>query len=362
MIVETLNEQMAKNIRYIKPAPIGGGRLAAQLYEQIQTDFLPVPLLLLHTPMPELMAATWSILRESLLASQTGNRRARIRKEVVAATVSKTNECPFCVDAHTFMLHATAEHEAAGAILRGNYEAIRDPELQALAQWALANRTSHGDSLQAPPFSYHEAPEMVGTAVTFHYLNRMANVFLGDTLLPLPSAMKGVTGRLMAPSVGKRFVQPSLPQGKSLQFVPAANLPDDLAWASTNPAVAGAFAGFAAVIEKVVEKAGAVLPERVRALVWERVQAWHGEEMGMSRRWVDELVAEVEDEHRNAARLALLTALASYQVDSRTVEAFQTQYPDDRQLLAATAWASFTAARRAGRWIAAPLVSSEGER
>jgi AhpD family alkylhydroperoxidase len=365
MIAETIIEQMAKGIRYIKPVQMDtSGGLASQLYEQMQADFLPVPFLTLHAPLPELMAGAWSILRESLLTSQSGSARARTRKEVVAATVSKTNECPFCVDAHSLMLHASSEHDVASAVLRGDFKAIGDPELQGLAQWALANRTvnhtaNHTENHRAntPPFDPSEAPEIVGTAVAFHYINRMVNVFLGETLLPLPSVMKGMTGRLLAPSAGKRFVQPSLPQGKSLAFLPAAKLPADLGWAAANPAVAGAFAGFAALVEQA---GSTVLPESVRALVSERVEAWQGEEMGMSRRWVEEIAAKVEDKERSAARLALLTALASYQVDAGIVQAFQTQYPLDSQLIAATAWASFTAARRASSWIAAPLLNLEG--
>jgi hypothetical protein len=134
-----------------------------------------------------------------------------------------------------------------------------------------------------------------------------------------------------------------------LKLVPKATLPDDLSWAALNPNVAGAFAGFV----QVVEEAGtAVLPEQVRLLVSERVQAWNGEAMGISRRWVEDAVVEIEEAHRAAARLALLTALASYQVDSSIVEVFQAQYPEDAQLIAATAWASFTAARRVSVWIA----------
>jgi len=108
----------------------------------------------------------------------------------------------------------------------------------------------------------------------------MVNVFLGDTLLPVPSALKGLAGRLFGASAGKRFVDRSPRQGDSLKFVPPAQLPDDLAWAAANPAVASAFAGFAEVVE---EAGNAILPETVRVLVRDYVRAWHGEDMGMSR-------------------------------------------------------------------------------
>src|SRR5262249_13547931 len=243
-------------------------------------DFLPAPLVTLHAPVPAVLAGVWSILRETLLAGEVD----RSHKEVIAATVSKANTCPFCVDAHTSLLHATSNHHAASAILRGDYDRIHDEQLHALVQWVLAKGTSNANGVPPPPFAPHEAPEIIGTAVAFHYINRMVNVFLGDTFLPLPSALKGVTGRLLGATAGKRFVR-RLQQGSSLRFVPDAILPDDLFWAAGNPTVAGAFAGFA----KVVEQAGsAVLPEGVRALVSDRVQAWNGEALGLSRRWVED--------------------------------------------------------------------------
>jgi len=349
MIAETIIERMAQTIHYVKAVPYGtAAGLTAEVYQHMQADFLPIPLLTLHSPVPEVMAGVWSILRETLLAGNVD----RSLKEVVAATVSKTNECPFCVDAHTSMLHATSNHDAASAILRGDYDSIHDPQLRALVQWILANRTPNANGTLPPPFSPHDAPEIIGTAIAFHYINRMVNVFLGDTLLPLPSALKGLTSRLLGATAGKKMVR-RLQPGNSLQFLPQAQLPDDLSWAAGNPSVAGAFAGFT----KAVEEAGQrVLPESVRLLVNERMQAWSGEAMGISRRWVEDAVAEIEAEHQAAARLTLLTALASYQVDSSAIEAFQSHYPEDAQLVAATAWASYTAARRVAVWFAGPFA------
>jgi AhpD family alkylhydroperoxidase len=354
MIAETFQDQMGKTIRYVQPIDRSAAQgLAAHAYQQMQIDFLPVPLLTLHSPVPELMAGVWSILRETLLAEPAGSAGLRTYKEVVAATVSKINECPFCVDAHTTMLHATAEHNVAGAILRGEYERIGDPQLRTLAQWVLARRSADRHD-SPPPFPEEDSPALVGTAVTFHYINRMVNIFLGDSLLPVPPALKGVSRRLLAAAAGKRFVR-SVQQGKSLALVPQAALPDDLAWAASNPVIASAFAGFAKVVDECGQKA---LPEPVRILVNRRLQAWQGEKMGMSRHWVEEAIAELNEADRAAARLALLAALASYQVDAGVVSDFQVHYANDADLVAATAWASFAAARRVGTWFIEPVIST----
>src|SRR5262245_2841325 len=190
MITETIREQMAKTIKYIKPTPYRSATgLTAEVY---QADFLPVPPLTLHSPLPEVMAGVWIILRETLQTGQVD----RALKEAVAAAVSKINECPYCVDVHTGMLHATCDHNAACAIRRGHYDNIHDPQLQAIVQWLLANRTAKANGAPPPSFCGKDTPEIIGTAVTFHYINRMVNVFLGETFVPMPSAFKGLTGRL----------------------------------------------------------------------------------------------------------------------------------------------------------------------
>jgi hypothetical protein len=79
--------------------------------------------------------------------------------------------------------------------------------------------------------------------------------------------------------------------------------------------VAGAFARFAAV----VEQAGAeTLAPEVRALVTGYLASWRGEDPGLGRTWVERLVGTLAEAQRPAARLALLAAVASYQVDDAT--------------------------------------------
>ena len=86
-------------------------------------------------------------------------------------------------------------------------------------------------------------------------------------------------------------------------------------------------------------------------LVREHIIDWNGEPPSLSRGWVEKALAGLDDADQPAARLTLLTALASYQVDESTIDTFRAQQPGDDKLIAATAWASFTAARRVGTWL-----------
>jgi hypothetical protein len=57
--------------------------------------------------------------------------------------------------------------------------------------------------------------------------------------------------------------------------------------------------------------------------------------------------------------LALVIALASYQVDEGLVDDFRGTAPDDRTLVELASWASMAAARRVSTWLAAagPLAA-----
>jgi alkylhydroperoxidase family enzyme len=55
------------------------------------------PPISLHSPSPEVMAASWLMMCETLLAS---GRADRVLKESVASAVSEANTCPYCVEVH----------------------------------------------------------------------------------------------------------------------------------------------------------------------------------------------------------------------------------------------------------------------
>ena len=333
-------------IKYTRPVTDpSGNALLARAYPQIKRDFgALVEPITLHAPAPQLLAGTWMAIRETELAGVV----RRELKEAVAATVSRLNRCPYCTDAHTMMLHATSAHDIAAAISRGRNDQIQDTAVRQIVAWANATRSPGDPLLQRPPFSEADAPEIIGTAVAFHYINRMVEIFLDET--PLPSNRNWLKGRLkrVAGLYFSRAARRQKVAGESLALLPEADLPADLSWAAGSPAVAGAFARWAAVVEIAGREA---LPVDVRALVSEHVAAWNGESLGLSRAWVEKAVTGLAETERPAARLALLTALASYQIDEETIAAFRAQQPEDDKLVAATAWASFTAARRVGNWL-----------
>lgn len=334
-------------IRHVAPVPPAAAPpLVARVYAQVEHDFgMLAPPLSLHAPAPGTLAAAWLMLRETLLADGAADRAV---KEVVATAVSRGNACPYCVDVHGATLHGFARGREAAAIAEDRIEDIADPGLRGLARWARASGTRPAAGRTGLPFVPELAPELVGVAVTFHYLNRMVNLFLTDSPFPpgLPHALRGAVTRAFG-AVLRPAARTRRAPGRSLDLLPGAPLPADLAWAAGSPAVAQAFARAAAAIDEAGCRA---VPGTVRELVESELEDWDGRPRGIGRGWADELVSGLPAGDRSAGRLALLTALASWQVGQAPVDAFRRDHPDDETLIGLASWASLAAARRVGSW------------
>lgn len=304
--------QAQRHVRHVTPVRASQATgLVAEVYTQLERDFgMLAPPISLHSAAPDVMAAAWLLLRETLLAQGQASRAV---KEAVATAVSEANACPYCVEVHGATQDRVGRPAEPLRWLQGN-GAVPDP-----------------------------VAEHVGVAVTFEYLNRMANVFLPASPFPprAPAAARKqarkVLGRMAAPA---RAV-PAAP-GESLSLLPDAELPEDLVWARNSPpirsAVARASAAFDAAGQRSVDPA-------VRELVLQRLDS----SAGLSRGWVEDAVEMLPSDQRPAGRLALLTALASYRVDDGVVADVQRSARGAVSLIELTAWASWTAARHAGQ-------------
>jgi AhpD family alkylhydroperoxidase len=335
-------------IRHVEPVrPDAARDVVAEVYAQLERDFgMFAPPVVLHSPAAGVLAASWAMLRETLVATGLVERAL---KETVATAVSLGNACPYCVEVHAATLHGLARTDDAMSIAGGSIESITDPEVRQIAAWARASGNAQAAARHDAPFSIERAPELVGVAITFHYLNRMVNVFLEESAFPQGMSVAAhdrlmrLVGRVMRPTVRKRR-EP----GASVRLLPAAPLPDDMWWAAGAPNIAAAFARASAVIDAGGERS---IPAPVRDLVTAELAKWDGRPVGPSRAWADDAVAGLPVAARSAGRLALLTALASYQVGQSVIDEFRRDHPEDATLVELTSWASLSAARRVGAWL-----------
>lgn len=307
--------------------------LVAEVYRQVERDFkMLAPPVALHSAAPDTLAASWMILRETLLAHGVADRGA---KEAVATGVSLANACPYCADVHGMTLAAIPE--------------ARD--LEVFEKWARASAAGPVDA----PFGKDVAPELIGVAVAFQYYNRMVNVFLSESPFPshVPESAKPKARQVLGGVL--RPAPEGASPGSSVELLPAVAVPPELAWASPRPVIADAFARAYAAVDAAGARS---VPERVRALVLARLSTWEGAAPGISRSWAEDEVAGLPAEEQAAGRLALVIAFASYQVDDELVAAFRKGVPEDGALVELAAWASMAAARRVSTWLAEPGSSS----
>jgi AhpD family alkylhydroperoxidase len=339
------------SMRFIEPVkPRDAEGDVARIYDEVRRDFglLQDPAgnspFLIHSVHPELLAAVWAAFYETVLA-EGGVSRAD--KEAIAATVSRINDCPFCLEAHALLGDVAADTHDRRALMSGRIDGIPSGRRRELAAWAAATRQPHHQLVRCPPFSRRESPEVIGTAVVFHYINRLVEVFQGHQPLSTGPGPRIFTIPLVAWMAG-RAMRRSRPPGRAVDASTDAELPADFSWARSAPAVASTQSRFVATVELAGR---AALSETCRQRVTSIVAEWDGVDLPLAADWLHEVESGLDHESRSGVRLTVFAALAPYRVDETTVEQFRRFRPLDRDLVGAVAWAALNAARRIGSWL-----------
>lgn len=318
---------MSTPFRFTAPLPpkAATGRVA-EVYEQLARDFgidKAVTFVVLSSA-PEILAPTWALMRESLIAG-AGDRTG---KELAAYGVSLVNKCPFCVDAHTVLLHATGDHALAERLARGEHP--DNAEHARVLTWG--STRVPGAGLMPYPFPLEHAPGYIGTALAFHFINRIVSALLTEQLLPGNAQrwrpVRSLAGRALARTVRRTAVP-----GAALALLddPAPGP----AWA------AGTTVGPAYAALRSATAAGeALLDADEQALVRETMWEWDGSHPPLA--W-----AGLPDRReRPGARLALLAALAPYRITEEDVTAWRRPEHTDHCLVHLVAYGAFAAVDR----------------
>ncbi|WP_405793298.1 carboxymuconolactone decarboxylase family protein [Streptomyces sp. NBC_01506] len=314
---------MTRTFRYTTPEPpTSATGVSADVLAQVATDlgFEGAPTFVVLTPAPPLLTGAWAVLRESLLAGAA----SRVEKEVVAAGVSLANRCPFCVDAHTVLLHATGEHGLAETVGRGAEPA--DPRHRRLLDWGKRMDTER-------PFPAEHAPEFIGTGLAFHFINRVVSTLLTENMLP-DNAQRPQVLRDMAGGELPRTVRRELTPGDSLRLLETEGPAP--AWAGDSP-VGAAFGA----LRTAAHLGAGLLSDEDAAYVRRTVAAWDGvTPLPLSGDGLP------DRDERPGARLALLAALAPYRVTDEDVAAWLVPPHTDHCLVHLVAFGAICAVER----------------
>ncbi|MCW3819146.1 carboxymuconolactone decarboxylase family protein [Micromonospora sp. DR5-3] len=313
--------------RFFTPAKASAATgLTAEVYRQLRDEFLgPAPTFQALSAVPQVLAATWALMREALLAGDT----SRVDRELVAAAVSRANRCRFCVDAHVMLLHALGEHELAEVVARGGTPP--EPRHAELVRWAEASR-SPGAAEWTSPYR----PEVTGTLLAFHFINRIVSALLDPDLLPgglqRSPVVRSVGGRLYA----RTAREPKEP-GRSLPLLDAGPTAPP-AWAGDSP-VGVAYASLRTAAMQGADLLGDVAHRIVTATVcWE-----DGRHPAQPAQWAADLIRDLPGADRVGTRIALLAAFAPSAIRAGDVALWRLSHPDDADLVRLVAYGAITA-------------------
>lgn len=313
-----------------------------EVYDQLKTEMGDVvEPISLHALLPDLLLGIWGILRETVVVEDHVKRSV---KEAVGAAVSSVNDCPYCVDAHTIMILGLKDKVVANAIVKKDPNLITDDSVKEIVRWSFSSKDFDSSLVLDPPFSREMAPEIIGTAVFFHYLNRMVTIFLGPTILPMNvSFLKGVM-KSMAAKMFSGVLSEDKKPGEIMNGM--ANSPDFF-WAISNARVAYTFSYFQKTLESTAEKN---IPVEVRNFLCDQIEEWNGADLELNDQKLASLTAHFSKENRLLASMLYLTAFSPHKIRHYHFEEFKaTNIGDDAFILSALAWASFSTATRIGK-------------
>jgi AhpD family alkylhydroperoxidase len=332
---------MPSPYRYTRPVPkkdaIG---LVAAVYAQISRDFILAdgPLMSL-SPAPDLLAATWALVREAEVAGSA----PRLHKEAIAVAVSAANHCQFCVDAHTMLVHAAGDPALAETLWRGDIPA--EPAMAELVAWSKATVNPWHEASQSPgPPAC--AADYIGVALVTNFLNRIVDSLLHEQLLP---------GRLQEVSFVRRIAGRALTRSVQRHHAPGDSLTllGDItgarpAWAGTSP-IGVAYAA----LRETALSGSSLLSVPAREVVQQTVAA----ASMFSLNGLSTVLAALTPADRAGARLAILAALAPHAVSDADVAAWRSRQPTDADLVRLIAFGAFTAIDRIERGISIGALS-----
>jgi AhpD family alkylhydroperoxidase len=320
-------------VRHIKAASVAQSTgLTKKVFAQMQRENAGVhgPFLV-HASQPTLLVALWALFRETQLASGV----PRAHQETIALLVAEENRCPWCIEAHELALRT-------------------HPRVTEIVRWYQANPDPLVDT---PPSSLKLEAQIAYRAaiLLWQYINRITNVLLVESAWERLGGWRQPATRVMGRVFGWLFLNRRYETGHSLGLIGDAPLPEHLAWAQPHRSIAKALAYFH---QQIWQLADPPIPESVQRFVLEFVQVHERQSMGLSRRWADDAVHNLEPEQRALAKLLLLTALASYQIDDALIQSVRESMPTDADLVAVLAWGAYAIYNR-GSVDARALVSKD---
>lgn len=210
--------------------------------------------------------------------------------------------------------------------------------------------------MKSPPFTRNEAPELIGTLFCFNVTNRLVNIFLGESALPiskerklLRAIMEFMATRIML----KPLVTKKLKGGESLSLIPVSNGEKLPKWVGEVENISIAFSAVTAHVKKIEKE---LIPKSIVEKVNSALENWNGQQLPSRGEWLDESIKDLNGTDQTLAKLVLLVMFASFSVTEKDIVAFRKIHPGDKELIDYCYWAATKATIRILDWVAMPFL------
>ncbi len=333
---------LIKHIKHIKENKAQGK--LKQLYKHIELNFgkLAEPFVL-HSLNIELTAGVWAMLYETVMVEVKVKRSL---KEAIAISISEINKCNYCVDAHSIMVFGT-EKDLLNSIMEirnGKTEPITREDKIIL--WALKNLDFDSPIILNPPFSKEEMPEIIGTAVLFHYLNRMVSLFAGETPLPTTKT-KSLIIKLASNFIFAKAIRKKKTKGESLMFIDDNNNHKGFEWANSTPEIMKAFQYFKYQTENEIEQI--LSPELISSLKKQATNL-HFLKPSFGNEKTENFLKTVKPSEKQIAEFCFLTMFEPHKVYGKHFQTLKQKLKDE-EILKIAAFVSMLIAESIGEFL-----------
>ncbi len=328
--------------KFFHPITLTEGRgLVKEVLLQSQRDFFINGTITSHAACPPLMAGMWVGGREIALTNQ---HLPAWLKKAMGAALSEVNQCPYCEDMLLSLTHGAKKDNVANSLRKNELDSIDDELALKRLRWTKASISRNAPELQAPPFSLEEMAEALGTLIVFNYTNKISDFTMTGS--PVPSSFRSGALKLFGVELQESSAL-DLEHGTSLFMLAEAELPLEFRWSTSNLLIAESLSRWNHIVEEEINEA---LSKEAQQWVRDNLRDWQGGQAPLSRRWVEEEVKDLKGAERDKARLVLLVAKASYQIDDSIIEQVTQHGVSEADLVRLGAWGAYMGAKTIANW------------
>ncbi len=330
--------------KFFHPSSLTGAQgLIKEVMLQSQRDFFINGTITSHAACPPLMAGMWMGGREIAL---TNHHLPAWLKKAMGAALSEVNKCPYCEDFLLSLTHGANKNNVANSLRKNKMESIDDEATLRRLQWTKASITRNAAELDDPPFSPEELPEALGTLIVFNYTNKISDFTLNGS--PVPVSLRSGALKFFGMELQESSAL-DLEHGASLSLLPEATLPEEFHWVASNALIAESLSRWNHVVEEEIHH---VLSSEAQQLIRDNLSTWQGGQAPLSRRWVEEEIKDLQGAEHDKARLVLLIAKASYQIDDGIIGQVTRHGVSEADLVRLGAFGAFMGAKTIANWCA----------